>query len=245
MDLFYQREGMTMKKLFMILLLCNSILMFADSDEEIFLRGNQLYNQEKYADAFATYQRIGKKNNAVWYNMGNCFYLLQNYQNAYAFWRKAAKSCSTNQYDMAMANIRTAEQRLGKKRTFVEKIWFTIDGWQPLIMQLTFLFFWCILFWRAPVWYQKRKKILLSMLVLCLSVAGVALGLKYYQMQRTLGIIIHDQVSVFIGPNNEYQVIDRLTSGTEVAIVEQRERWIKIKNKQTKGWIARENILEL
>ena len=83
------------------------------------------------------------------------------------------------------------------------------------------------------------------MLVICLSLSGVALGFKYYQMHRPLGIVIHDQAAIFIGPNTEYQLIDQLTKGTEVAIIEKRDRWIKIKNKQKKGWIVQEDILEL
>ncbi len=245
MALFHQKEGMIMKKLSMIFFLFGVSLAFADSDEEIFLRGNQLYNQEKYADALSSYQRINKKNNAVWYNMGNSFYMLHDYYNAYAYWCKAAQSCSTAQYKMAMANIATVEQKLNKTLTFNRRAWRLIDGWQPLVVQLIFLFFWCILFWRAAYWYRQRRTIALIVLIGCVGLSALAVAGKYYVMRQQRALVIHDQAPVFIGPRNDYQQVGALEKGTEVKVVERREQWVKIKNKQLKGWIAQENILEL
>ena len=193
----------------------------------------------------SSYQRISKKNNAVWYNMGNSFYMLHDYYNAYAFWRKAAQSCSAAQYAMAMANIATVEQKLNKKLTITDHLWRLVDGWQPLAVQLIFLFFWCILFWRAPRWYRQRRKIILIILIFCASFSALAAAAKYHLMQQKHAIVIHDQAPVFIGPNNEYQQVATLGKGAEVKVIERREQWIKIKNKQLKGWVAQENILEL
>ena len=234
-----------MKKVCIIFLLCCAAWAAADSDEEMFLRGNQLYNQEKYDDALSTYQRISKKNNAVWYNIGNCFYLLHDYNNAYAFWRKAALSCSTAQYKSVMTNIATAEQRLGKKRTVVDYLWYMIDGWQPLIVQLIFLFFRCILFWRVATWYKQGRKIALIAFILCMSVSALALGLKYCHMQQRRAIVVLEQAPVFIGPNSEYQQLELFEKGAEVKVIGRREQWIKIKSNRLKGWIAQDNVLEL
>jgi len=229
-----------------LVLLCMISPLYAGSaDEETFLRGNQLYMQEKYADALHVYEQIGKKNNAVWYNLGNCFYQQGDYQSAYAYWRKAAKTASAKQYQAIVFNMHMAEKHLGKEYNLIDKIYAAIDSWSPLATQLLFLFFWCILLWLACACYKATRLLLFVCLLFMAFVAAGAVGLKHYRMQRFVGIIMKDQAEVFTGPDHSYQTIAQLPRATEVGIVEQREQWMKIKDRHLKGWVARKDLLLL
>ncbi len=242
MDHLFEEKGFFMIIAFVFF--CMFSALHANSaDEETFLRGNQLYMQEKYADAIKSYERMNNTSNAVWYNLGNCFYQQGDYLRAYAYWRKAAKTASGHQYQAIAANIRMAEKHLGKEPNFFDTTWSVVDSWSPLATQLLFLFFWCILLGLACAWYKKRRWLLLLILVFVALCAAGAVGLKYYRMHRQIGIITKDQAQIFTGPDTSYQSIAQLPHATEVAIVEQREQWIKIKDKHLKGWMAREDLL--
>lgn len=215
---------------------------FADSYEELFLRGNQLYMQEKYAEASALYEKINNKSSHVWHNLGNCAYKQRDYLNAYVFWKRAAHNACGKHYKASIHNIHYVETLLKKERTTFDRAAQFIDRIPVIVVQIIFLFFWCILLWVGRQWY-KRKRWLLGLLFLTTMISLTLVGLKYYREKQCYAFVNSDQISVFIGPDICYQSVGQLPYACKVDILEQRDQWCKIKNKNIKGWVAKENLL--
>lgn len=57
--------------------------------------------------------------------------------------------------------------------------------------------------------------------------------------EKTLGIVIGDVVNVRAGSDTSYDVIDKVTYGRQLEIVQEKDGWYQVKlNDQKQGWIA-------
>lgn len=236
-----------MKYVICMLLFISSV-SFASSSEEIFLRAHQQYQEKNYEQAYLLYQTIDQKGSAVWYNMGNCMYHLQQYPQAIALWLRAHYDATGNEYNDCIHNIRVAEQELGKLSA---PSWFDygIDVIHhrnvPLgLLQIVWLLCWYILIVSAIITIRFFYKLLVvsSMTV---GLVGIALLLMiYYKEQHTVyGIVGEKEVPIFVGPDHRFQSVCMVNSGNRVTILEQRPEWYKIQYEDTIGWIANKEII--
>ena len=79
-----------MKKLIFILLIPLYLPMFAESP--LFIEANQQYNKGNYSSAISIYDSIIENNlesNAIYYNLGNCYYKIQDWANAIWHYEKS------------------------------------------------------------------------------------------------------------------------------------------------------------
>ena len=81
--------------------------LYSSMEHEEFLRANSLYQQKKYREALKSYELIKKKGPATWYNMGNCYFRIEDYSHAIVCWRRAQKYVSCKKFDQI-------EQRIGR-----------------------------------------------------------------------------------------------------------------------------------
>ena len=80
-------------------------ILHAGSQEEIFLRANKLYQQHKFQDALTLYNTLSHKGPAVWENIGNCAYYLEDYSHAIAYWYRAQRYINSPQYAILKKRI--------------------------------------------------------------------------------------------------------------------------------------------
>ena len=99
-----------MKKSLLILLMSLTVGSFALglTSEEVFLRANLFYEKGDMKEALKSYKEIEPKGQAVWYNMGNCYYQLKENAEAILCWKRAGKGSTTSSlYDKIEKNVGT------------------------------------------------------------------------------------------------------------------------------------------
>src|SRR5579885_276405 len=217
-----------MKKKFTLLLLISVVALRGSSDQELFLRGNQFYEQKEYAQAFETYQKINKKGNAVWFNLGNCAFHLENYAHAFAYWKRARHYASVQELDAIAFNINVLETKLGKE-THVSKLTQIIERFSAYFSlgqaQFLFLLSWFLLFLLCIVYNQRKRYGILVPLSLLSVIMGGLVVVKYNTAMHHYGIVLNDKVTLYAGPND------------------QKEQWCKIEHQHMVGWVPADKLM--
>ena len=220
----------------------------AENFEEIFLRANQAYHQKEFQRALSLYDVICPKSCIVYYNMGNCWYRLGNHFEALLCWRKAEHNAPYALRTSLEHNCAKALQHLGlpeeKENKFVQNFCRWLTSYSVGMLQFLFLLFWIILI--AALCYTRlaSKKIWLILLLAPNCVIGLSLSLRVWLQSQERGIIKEDQTFLCAGTNMNFSKRGVLKKGQEIAVLESKDEWCKVRNAQQSGWIKK-NSLEL
>ena len=83
-----------MKKLFFNIVLLFSLVVNAQTSDELFSKANNLYQNGKYSEAIKLYTSIekqGLKSDDLFFNLGNCYYKLNKVAPSIYYYEKALK----------------------------------------------------------------------------------------------------------------------------------------------------------
>lgn len=207
-----------------------------------FAQANKLYQQKDFQKAYELYQAIATKDQAVWYNMGNCSYHLGNTQDALACWRLAKQYDGADTEEDLAYNIAAVEQEIGVQER-QRLVFIVIQAIPLLVLQLLFLCFWFLLFFFIKKCNRGKKyrSLLIAWIFLMCTIFGVSLKVKYEE-QQFKGIVMNPNTQLFAGPNEQYHVLESIPQAQAVEIIETREQWYKVKYKNKVGWIMRNAI---
>ncbi len=146
-----------------ILFLLTSLFSVCFStDQELFLRAKKLYMSGDVDQAAGVYSGIQKKNRAVFYNLGNCYYEQKEYPSALACWMRAQKGATKQEVDAIENAIAKAEKAIGKKHTYSVSHYASsymrrlVTPIPFLSLELLFLAMWCCLWWCT--WRRRPRK---------------------------------------------------------------------------------------
>lgn len=231
-----------------VLIYSFAVMAIACANEELFLKAHQNYIQKDYATALQHYQLIPNKGAAVWYNMGNCAYKMNDFKAALAYWNSAEHvSHDVQQLKAIWLNQKKLAQKIDKeimvttKKTYRATFPFYYLKIIPMsFLQLLFLSVWFI------VWFliYRRKKKLVPLMVLVNGICGVGLLIKQEYCQE-IALVAMPTAYVYAGPHKSFHQVGTLDMLTEVAVNEQRNDWCKIKNKKIVGWMLTDSITKV
>ena len=215
---------------------------FASDDHVLFSQANGTYKNGDIEQALLSYQTINQKGPGVWFNMGNCYFALQEYQQAYICWRRAAlKAPSCLAADL--------EERLEMVRTFLHKeddrsyFFHMIERWAHLmpviLLQLLFLcvwyFFWIML---IQCRFSQWLFIITIIGILC---TGMLLLMHYATHLHKKGIVQKETV-LRTGPHDQYHEIGTVSLLDDLEIKEVRAGWYKVEFGGQTGWIEADTV---
>jgi tetratricopeptide (TPR) repeat protein len=229
------------------------------SREAWFQKANEFYAANSYDSALACYSKIldaGVKNDAVYYNMGNCYYRLMKPGLARLYYEKAA-ALSPRDPDIE-ANIKivtsvivdrpTADDRT--ESDFLTSVLYGIHTLLPLNVQLIAL---CgllfILSLLASAMLMKRGLARLWLAygaVLCallIIVAGASAGYKIYAMEsRQYAVILAPSADAKNQPSGN-QTLFTAHEGTKLRIIKTVGEWslVSLPNGAS-GWVPAEAL---
>lgn len=231
------------KKLYIIFFLFNliSISILAQPDQEKFLMANKLYSEENFQEAFKIYDAMNYKGFEILFNMGNCQYKLNKYAYAIAYWLKAKKYASFDDFSKIENNIEQAYKKLEKQKKstlfskFSDVSLKYLSLFSIFLLQLIFLISWflIVLFWKKLVAKHHRY------LVLLFVINGLTLScvlIKYFSQPKNYAIIV-EHTKIFAGPDKSFHIVDTFDLIDEVKIIEKKEDWVKIKRNNILGWV--------
>jgi len=218
-----------------------SLFLCAGNDEELFLRGNQLYEKNQYEQALSMYDNISRKGPAALYNIGNCYYHLKKYDKALSYWLQSERDATIAESVCISHNKNIVLKELGKDmsswKQIIEQLCSLIISYCSLFsLQLLFLFSWYICL-ACAYRYSKRRKGLFSMSIVMVLISGLTLAWYYNAINSQQGVVAEKNVLMFSGPNRSFHSIGTLCYADIVVVIEKRGEWYKVRSSDIIGWV--------
>jgi tetratricopeptide (TPR) repeat protein len=236
---------------FCLLLLCAQLSVAAPADD--FKAANKLYDEGRFPEAAAAYEKIEPKTAHVYYNLGNAWFregklglAILNYE--------LARRLAPRDLDI-LANLKFAEQRLGVDeantppraaqrflRAFVTSR--TSTEWS--IFELAALLL-TVLATGGCIFLPRTRTVLLVIAIsgfAGFAVSAFALGYETIN-NRTApqAIAVTDQSDARFAPLPESTVHFKLAEGTQVVIREDRGQWLLVERADgQQGWVKSEAV---
>lgn len=253
-----------MKKLVIIILSFISFSLLADDLQhynDIFIKGNQLYTEEKFEEAKNEYEKIlanDVESSELYYNLGNCYYKLKSYPLSILFYEKALKLYPEN--DDVKFNLEIANQHITDKieslpssifsewiKKFTQLL--TIETWAKLSLFSAAL----VLLFAAGYMFsntQTMKKISFYTSILWVLLVIVSISSGYMAKNNSLnsnqGIVFTSSLNVKSAPAQNSTTLFVIHEGAKIKVLQTNNNWIEISLQNGNvGWIEKQHILNI
>lgn len=224
-----------------------------NQNDSLFLKANHYYNEGLYNDAISSYQTIirnGFESAALYYNIGNSYYKLNDMPNAILYYEKAIKLDPDNKdilNNLKIANSKIPDKIEAIPEFFLVKWWnafynmFSANKWTLIALILfTIMMLNIVVFFSTRKRTIKRFSFWLGLIFLVLSIFsfGLASQKYYYMNNKNEAIIFSPSVTVKSSPNKNSVDLFVIHEGTKILITEEVDGWyeIKIANGSV-GWL--------
>lgn len=235
------------------LLLCGVTAVLAQSPQQVFEQANQLYQQEKFAEARKAYEslvRNGYVGGELFYNLGNAYYRSGDVARAVLYYERALRLMPNDddlRHNLLLANLMIADKIEPTPRLFVWDYWDSIKHAMSLqgITWLAYVFF--VLAIGAGV------VVILSRTYRIRRVAfstGIAIGLFFIFLlavivarvsdlsRKDTAIVTVSITTVKNSPDEKGSDAFVLHGGVKVQITDRLKEWFKIRLADGKvGWM--------
>jgi len=239
--------------LVVFLLFLFSLTVHAENASSAFDAANKLYEQGKFAEAAASYEKLiqsGQPSAAVLFNLGNAFLKSGQLGRAVAAYRKAAQI--TPRDPDLRANLEFARNQVqgptvvaNRGQQFLSKL--TVNEWTLLASGA--IWGWLLLLCAI----QLRPALRLTLrgcvigFALAMVVLGSCLGSALYEnsLYQTAVVVMRD-APIHNGPLEESQNAFVAHDGAELRILDHKDEWLQVSAGPGRiGWLRRDQALVL
>jgi tetratricopeptide (TPR) repeat protein len=246
-----------MKNILYILLLTTQ-LFFAQSGFE---KGNDLYQKGKYDLAAKAYESVLASNQEsveLYFNLGNCYYKLQQTAPAIYNYEKALVLDPTNKE--VLNNIKFAQKQTIDEIKVVPKVGFAkllrdftgiypFDTWAWIAISFAFVFLLSFMGYYFSQTAALKRIFFVGMFVILLlilmSISAAFFEKSHFDNEKP-AIVFAESAEVRSEPQKASASIFMLHEGTKVYVEETLENWKKIQlTDGTEGWIDSKAIKEV
>jgi len=247
---------------YLITLICLAIATIGwGQDQDNFDKATTLYQKGDYSQAAALYSSIlksGKESSALYYNLGNTYYKLNNVPESIYYYEKALQLDPENadaKNNLIFANQMKVDAITPLPKTWVRQLsdgivgLFSAHTWAVLSIIGVFAFVLSFLLY----YFVERtalKRTFFSLMLVFLFFAVGSYTLAHFcdkQVSQTQYAILFDKtVRVFSDANAYSSEVMQLHEGTKVEIIEDAKDWVKIRlvNGKT-GWTKVSSLRKL
>ena len=247
---------------YLITLICLAIATIGwGQDQDNFDKATTLYQKGDYTQAAAVYSLIlksGKESSALYYNLGNTYYKLNNVPESIYYYEKALQLDPENadaKNNLIFANQMKIDAITPLPKTWVRQLsdgivgLFSAHTWAVLSIIGVFAFVLSFLLY----YFVERTALKRTFFSLMLAFLFFAIGsytLAHFchkQVSQTQYAILFDKtVRVFSDANAYSSEVMQLHEGTKVEIIEDAKDWVKIRlvNGKT-GWTKVSSLRKL
>jgi tetratricopeptide (TPR) repeat protein len=241
----YKRK-MNLNKIYIFLFFTQMSLFVFSSVEQDLQKANEYYQQKNYvASKNILLKLISEKheNASIYYNLGNCYYHLQEYPKSILYLEKAKKNAPADksiEHNLMLAN------KNGLKKNEYDSQFFLFQWANQFFISkntTTWSMLFLIIFWLfaifGTVYFFTRKLIFrtTTLIAFLFSLFLFFLTYKRYQLETNSAFAIVMQDAVLINkPSHNAKNIASIESGNKVKLLDKDGNYYKVKN--TKGIIA-------
>ena len=217
------------------------------------------YSESKYDTAALIYQSIldeGYHSSELYYNLGNCYFKLNEIPSAILNYERALKFDPNNdniQYNLNLCNSLIPD-RIDKMPELFFIQWykglynyFPIDVWAKIIIALLVLFsVFMLLYFLSSKMFLRKMGFWAAMLFLLFFVFSFFLTTQKYASfkKHNQAIIFTPSITVKSSPAKNSVDLFVVHEGTKVFIMDQVGNWKKIKIQNGSiGWVETENMV--
>ena len=246
-----------MKNIFYILLLITQVF-YAQTGFE---KGNDLYNKGKYAEAAKEYESVlatNKESVELYFNLGNCYYKLNQTAPAIYNYEKALVLNPNNKN--VLNNIKFAQKQNIDEIKVVPKVGFAkllrdftgiypFDTWAWISISFAFLFLSFFMGYYFSQTVVLKRIFFLGMfvilLLLAMSISAAFFEKSHFDNEKP-AIVFAESTELRNEPQKSSSVTFVLHEGTKVYVEETLGNWKKIQlTDGTEGWIDSKAIKEV
>lgn len=243
-----------------ILLMCLA-LGAQDNMQPVFQEGNDAYNDGEYAKAANLYEQVlkmGQHSAALYYNLGNAHYRLNNVAESIFYYEKA-KQLDPNNEDLIINSVFAENMKIDAIEPLpISQLaqWestllglFSLEGWALV----SIVFAWLLVLFLGAYWWLNRsfwKRVFFTLSLLCIllffGTMVLASVLENRKATTEYAILFSEQMSIRAEPNDRSNILFVLHKGTKVQVKDSLQDWqeISIANGAS-GWIKNAKLRKL
>ncbi|MBN2091128.1 tetratricopeptide repeat protein [candidate division KSB1 bacterium] len=247
--------------LIFLLLIPGSTLFSIDENEQLFLNGNQNYQQENYDEAIASYERIlnnGFESWELYFNLGNAYFrsghvgmAILNYERA----RRLAPLNADIRHNLEIANLSIADKIEVPPKFFLIEIGNAVVeslGLKLNLNELTkyvllvYLILMFLVIARILIVRPEIRRILFYFIIpifILLILIVITLQVEIYSDKKNVeAILIASEVDVYGAPEENSTLLFSLHEGVKIRIQnnldKDNSKWLEIQLSDGKaGWV--------
>ena len=235
-----------------------SMEVFPQDPPTIFSQANGFYQKEQFEEASELYQQIlsqGFESKEIYYNLGNCYYRLDDVGQAILFYEKALRLDPNDPdilYNLDLANLKVIDRVELPPQFFLFKWWnsllnyYSISQLTRLVVGLFALTLLLLILWL----FLKRDRLRFWALSAVVITGLFTIFWSYVLINQAQSIVNHryavvlvSTVTVVSAPDESSTDVFILHEGVKVYLNELREDWVKISLPDGKsGWLLARNL---
>ena len=241
-----------------VLFLWSTTALFAQDAEALFKTANDHYANARYQEAIDDYKKIldqGLVSAALYYNLGNAHYKLNNVGETVYYFEKALqlapgdtdiRNNAAFAENMKIDAIEKLPENAVKKSIDNTLSWLTIDGW-AIVSIITVLLFVLLFLGYYFSYGTTRKRTFFVTAIVSFLAAIISLSFAYTAFAKAQtdqpAIVFVPEVDIKSEPNLSSAVAFTLHEGTKVMVLESIEDWKRIQLADSQvGWILNTDL---
>jgi tetratricopeptide (TPR) repeat protein len=223
----------------------------AESYSNAFDAANQLFEQGKFAEAAAAFEKLaqsGQTSEALYFNLGNAWFKANQLGRAIVAFRQAHQLAPRDP-DLR-ANLQFARNQV-QGPTLGTSTWhrwlgrLTLNEWTLLAAAAVWVWFLLLALcqWR-PAWRLSLRSYIAAIALLAGALcACFATAFHQNRLART-AIVVASEAVVRQSPFDESQTAFTVHDGAELRVLDQKDRWLQVTTDPRRvGWLRRDQVL--
>jgi tetratricopeptide (TPR) repeat protein len=244
-----------------ILIALMPLFMWAESAKTLFEIAGDHYQKGEYQQSISLYDSLIHQNlesAAIYYNMGNAYFKLDQVTKAIYFYEKAKKLEPNNEdvtYNLELANTRIAD-RIETVPTFFLKNWwnillntFTEKQWMYLNTSMFIIFLsFVVLFFTTNKTNLRKFYFGFGLFFLSLSILNGFVGYRSYTIKNShnTAIIFTPTVNIKSAPDEKSSTLFILHQGSKIKLLSESQQWQKVKIANgSEGWLLKSDFMTI
>jgi tetratricopeptide (TPR) repeat protein len=230
-----------------------AVRALAEAPDVAFDDANKLYEQGRFADAAAAYEKLlqtGQKTEAIYFNWGNALFKAGHIGRAIAAYQQAQRI--TPRDPDVRANLQFARNQVQGPTFLPERIWrwltrLTLNEWTWLAAGAVWLWLLLLsLLQFRPVLRPTLRPYTFWGGLLAFVLCAFFSAAFYFDRLSQRAVVVAQEAVVRQAPVDESQTAFTLHDGAELQILDQKDQWLQVQADPKRiGWVRRDSLFLL